>query len=281
VTVFYRGCNRASERFIGLTEEEQIGKSDFDFFDRETAEAVRKFDREVLEGEKPQRVQEWVADRDGKMLFLDTLKTPYYGPDGELLGLVGISRDITERRRSEEALRLAGVYNRSLIEASLDPLVTIGADGRIMDVNAATEVVTGRSRDELVGTDFCDYFTDPEHARAGYRKVFREGMVKDYPLELRHRNGHDTSVLYNASVYRDEKGDVVGVFAAARDITERKRAEEEILKFNEELEQRVRERTQELERRNYELEQLNKVFVGRELRMAELKEKIRELEGKR
>ena len=134
---------------------------------------------------------------------------------------MGTVIDITERKRGEEALRLSNAYNRSLIEASLDPLVTIGPDGKITDVNAATEAATGRSRGELIGTDFCDYFTEPARARAGYEQVFREGTVRDYPLELRHRDGRVMSVSYNASVYRDEAGQVIGVFAAARDITER------------------------------------------------------------
>jgi PAS domain S-box-containing protein len=134
--------------------------------------------------------------------------------------------DITARKRAEEALRLANTYNRSLIEVSLDPLVTIGPDGKITDVNAATEEVTGCSRTELIGTDFSDYFTESEMARAGYQRVFREGFVRDYALELRHHDGHVTSVLYNASIYRDAGGNVIGVFAVARDITKRKRAEE-------------------------------------------------------
>src|SRR5277367_3298077 len=129
-------------------------------------------------------------------------------------------------KRAQEALRQANAYNRSLLEASLDPLVTIGPDGKITDANAATEAVTGCGRATLIGTDFSDYFIDPEKARAGYQQVFREGFVRDYPLELRHRDGRIASVLYNASVYRDEKGNVVGIFAAARDITKRKRAEE-------------------------------------------------------
>ena len=127
---------------------------------------------------------------------------------------------------TERALRLAGVYNRSLIEASLDPLATIGPDGKITDVSTATEQVTGYSRGELIGRDFSDYFTEPEKARAGYEQVFRDGIVRDYALEIRHRDGHVTPVLYNASVYRDEEGSVIGVFAAARDVTARKRAED-------------------------------------------------------
>ncbi len=152
--------------------------------------------------------------------------------------------DITERRRAEEALRRASAYNRSLIEASLDPLVTIGPDGKITDVNAATEAITGRSRSELIGTDFSDYFTEPDRARAGYQQVFREGSVHDYALEVRGPNGRSTPVLYNATVYRDEAGQVVGVFAAARDVTERYR-----------LEQALAERATALERSNRDLEQ--------------------------
>jgi PAS domain S-box-containing protein len=124
----------------------------------------------------------------------------------------------------KEAKR-ANAYNRSLLEASIDPLVTIGRDGKITDVNPATEAVTGHSREELIGTDFSDYFTDPAMARAGYQQVFREGVVRNYALEIRHRDGQETPVLYNATVYRDEAGEVAGVFAAAHDITERKKAE--------------------------------------------------------
>ena len=131
--------------------------------------------------------------------------------------------------RAERELHSKQAYTRSLIEASLDPLATIDPDGRITDVNAATEAVTGCSRQELIGTDFCDYFTDPNRARAGYQRVFREGGVRDYELELRHLDGHLTPVLYNASIYHDEAGQVIGVFAAARDISERKRLEEELL----------------------------------------------------
>jgi PAS domain S-box-containing protein len=164
--------------------------------------------------------------RDGSFFPVE-VSANYLEYEGRAYNLA-LVRDITERKRDEEALRLSNAYNRSLIEASLDPLVTIGPDGRITDVNAATEAATGRSRGELIGTDFCDYFTEPLEARLGYEHVFREGAVRDYPLELRHRDGRVMSVLYNASVYRDESGRVIGVFAAARDITERKRREEEL-----------------------------------------------------
>ncbi|GAM07765.1 cyanobacterial phytochrome A [Geobacter sp. OR-1] len=128
-------------------------------------------------------------------------------------------------KQAETALRTSSSYARSLIEASLDPLVTISKDGKIMDVNQATMEATGVPREQLIGTDFSDYFTDPEDARIGYKTVWRDGIVRDYPLSLRHLSGRVTDVLYNAALYRDRHGEVLGVFAAARDISQQKQAE--------------------------------------------------------
>ena len=130
--------------------------------------------------------------------------------------------EITQRARA------AGLYARSLLEASLDPLLTISAEGKITDVNRATEQATGLARADLIGTDFASYFTDPDQAREGYQRVFASSFVTDYALSIRHTSGRITDVLYNASVYRDEAGKVLGVFAAARDVTQRKKAEESL-----------------------------------------------------
>jgi len=155
---------------------------------------------------------------------------------------------VLEAQRKE--LDKVSSYNRSLLEASIDPLVTIGPDGKLMDVNRSTEVVTGRTRMELVSTDFSDYFTEPERAKEGYQQVFREGIVRDYELAIRHADGHITPVLYNASVYRDNTGQVIGIFAAARDISERKQTEHEVQTMNKELTRR----TERLSIANSELE---------------------------
>ncbi len=160
---------------------------------------------------------------DQEALFLNSLA------ENLAYGITAI-RGALERKKTENALRLANNYNRSLIEASLDPLVTIGPDGRITDANASTEQITGYSREHLIGTDFSGYFTEPEKAREGYEKVFLEGFVRDYALDLKHCDGSVTSVLYNASVYGDGAGRIMGVLAAARDITKRKQAEEALKK---------------------------------------------------
>ncbi len=173
---------------------------------------------------------------------------------GEVEGVFAAARDVTQRKRAEEALHKASLYARSLIEASLDPLVTISREGKITDVNEATVNVTGVRREPLIGSDFSDYFTQPDKARQGYEQVFAHGSVRDYPLAIRHTSGQVTEVLYNATVFRNQKEEIEGVFAAARDVTARKRAEDEIRKLNQELEARVEARTAELSAVNKELE---------------------------
>lgn len=160
-----------------------------------------------------------------------------------------------QRFNVERQLRGASLYARSLLEASLDPLVTISPEGRIMDVNKATELATGIDRAGLIGTDFSSYFTDPERASAGYREVLACGLTTDYPLTIRHASGRTTDVLYNAAVFRNETGEVQGVFAAARDITRRKRAEEELEVYRRHLEELVAQRTEELRVANEQLQE--------------------------
>jgi PAS domain S-box-containing protein len=139
-----------------------------------------------------------------------------------------LQAEIEERKKVEESLKRANTYTRSLIEASLDPLVTITQQGVIGDVNAATELATGYQRGELIGTDFARYFTDPEKAQIGIDLVFERGAVFDYELEIRHKDDQVIPVLYNASVYYDEAGQIIGAFAAARNISQRKKVEEQV-----------------------------------------------------
>ncbi len=136
-----------------------------------------------------------------------------------------LQEEAQERIKAQEQLRSTSLYARGLLEASLDPLVTISPEGKITDVNKATELVTGVARKQLIGTDFSNYFTEPKKAKEGYQRVFAESFVTDYPLTIRHSDGRLTDVLYNASIYKDTHGNVAGVFAAARDVTERKRVE--------------------------------------------------------
>ncbi len=133
------------------------------------------------------------------------------------------------------AQKLLAKYSLSLIEASHDPLFAIGTDGKITDMNNASIKVTGVSRRKLIGSDFHDYFTEPEKARAVYLQIFDKGFVVDFPLTI--KDGVLTKVLFNGSVYKDEKGIVLGVVMVARDITEQKRFENELIESKNKAEQ--------------------------------------------
>ncbi len=161
--------------------------------------------------------------KDGSRLPAVVSVTVLRDASDTILGYLLIGSDNTARKQADDRLRTASQYARSLIEASLDPLVTISPEGKITDVNAGSIKVTGVSREALIGTDFSNYFTEPDKAREGYLQVFAQGSVTDYPLTIRHEDGRLTDVLYNASVYKDVQGSVLGVFAAARDVTERNR----------------------------------------------------------
>lgn len=137
-----------------------------------------------------------------------------------------ILRNQNERNKESEVLiasqKLLSKYSLSLIEASLDPLVTINTHGKITDMNEATVNITGKRREELIGSDFFDYFTEQQKAREVYQEVFAKGSVADSPLTLRHKDGKLTDVLFNGSVYKDDKGKVIGVVIVARDVTAQK-----------------------------------------------------------
>jgi PAS domain S-box-containing protein len=183
------------------------------------------------------------------------------------------------RKQYELEDKRAFLYARSLIEASLDPLVTISNEGKIMDVNESTELITGRTRKELIGSNFSNYFTEPEKADEGYKLVFENGIVRDYPLSIRNVSGKITEVLYNATVYKNEAGEVQGVFAAARDITELRRIEKELKAAHDELELRVKERTKELQVANQALQ--SEITERKEVeKLIELRTKLLEVTNK-
>ena len=226
------GWNSAAEIMFGHSKGAAIGSVFSDLLIPKPSVSVLQQQIESIEGTRLRKspsirpVEIEGKRRDGSLFPIEISVSVRELPTGRVTTC--IIRDITDRKRAEKALQAASAYNRSLIEASLDPLVTISAEGKITDVNAATERVTGCSRNELIGTDFADYFTDPEKARAGYQQVFKDGSVKDYELQIRHKDGSLTPVMYNASVYRDEFGEITGVFAAARDISDLKQAEEKL-----------------------------------------------------
>jgi PAS domain S-box-containing protein len=151
---------------------------------------------------------------------------------GGIIGYLLIGTDNTARKQVEaermlldQRVRDQQFYTRSLIESNIDALITTDPRGIITDVNKQMEALTGCTRDELIGAPFKDYFTNPERAEAGIKRVLGESKLTDYELTARARDGKETVVSYNASTFHDRDRKLQGVFAAARDITERKRYE--------------------------------------------------------
>ena len=259
--------NKGASYNYGYAPEEVIGEDSIILHTPQDVESgavdrlrTAAYEKGIGEG-KFERVR-----KDGSRFTASVALTRRDDALGHPVGFLVMSHDISEKELAEEKLRSTASYYSRLIEASLDPLVTISPEGKITDVNEATIRVTGVARAHLVGTDFSDYFTEPDRAREAYRQVFAHGFVTDYPLTIRRTDGGQTDVRYNASVYNDEDGHMIGAFAAARDVTAQKRAEREVTK----------QRSRELERLA-ELERFQKLIVGRELRMIELKQEIDDL----
>src|SRR5664280_2416706 len=155
---------------------------------------------------------------------------PAIGAPSAVLGSARSTNAVVEynvRISTSEADR----YARALLEVSANPLVSIDPWGRITDVNAATVEAVGIPRDQLIGGDFSDCFSEPEKARAAYQRVLEEGLLSDYPLTLRHLSGALTDVEYNAAVYRDAGGELRAVFAAARDPAEAQEARRQVARL--------------------------------------------------
>ena len=159
-----------------------------------------------------------------------------------IIGYLLIGTDNTARKQVEaeqkqldQRLRDQQFYTRSLIESNIDALMTTDPSGIITDVNKQMEALTGCTRDELIGAPFKNYFTDPERAEAGIKLVLSEKKVTDYELTARARDGKETVVSYNATTFYDRDRKLQGVFAAARDVTERKRLDQVLQEKNVEL----------------------------------------------
>ncbi len=147
-----------------------------------------------------------------------------------LIGTDNTARKLVEaeQQKLDQRLRDQQFYTRSLIESNIDALMTTNPAGIITDVNKQMEALTGCTRDELIGAPFKNYFTDPDRAEAGIKRVLSEKKVTDYELTARARDGKQTVVSYNATTFYDRDRTLQGVFAAARDVTETKRVEAEL-----------------------------------------------------
>ena len=181
--------------------------------------------------------------KDGSRFPAVVSVTALRDPRGGIIGYLLIGTDNTarkqveaEQKRLDQRLRDQQFYTRSLIESNIDALMTTDPLGIITDLNKQMEALTDCTRDELIGAPFKNYFTDPDRAEAAIKLVLSEKKVTNYELTVQARDGKKTVVSYNATTFYDRDRRLQGVFAAARDVTERKRFEQALQETNAELE---------------------------------------------
>ncbi|HPD57226.1 MAG TPA: transporter substrate-binding domain-containing protein [Smithellaceae bacterium] len=264
---------------LGLTDADMIGKTDRELpgISDEDAEKLTAIKMKVLETGKPFHLEISLRNLKGETEYFDGVYTPKFDTAGNVDGLIGYFRNITENKRAKEELEKADRQWRATFDATNDAVWILDENQRIMRVNKTATRIFQRSYGEFIGK-YCWEIVHgtnrplPEcpllRARKSRAREKMDLQLKDKWLEI------------SVDPILDEKGKLTGFVHIANDITERKRSEEEIKKLNEELEQRVAQRTAELAAKTAELERMNKVFVDREWKMKELKEKIKELEKK-
>jgi PAS domain S-box-containing protein len=218
--------NQQMEALTGHTREELIKTPFKDYFtDPQRAEEGIRL---VIREGKVKNYELTARSQSGTETVVSYNAATFFDREGKLQGVFAAARDVTEQKELEQQLREQQNYSRGLIESSVDGLITVDPIGTITDVNEQMCRMSGYTRSELIGTPFADYFTEPERARAGVQQTFDEGIVTEYALTLVARTRRRLQVSFNASVFKDPLGTVRGIFASARDITDRVRLEEQL-----------------------------------------------------
>jgi PAS domain S-box-containing protein len=228
----YLGCNRAFEAFAGRSEEELIGLTDLDMFPVEVAEFFREMDRQMLLQGVARSNEEWIDYPDGRHVLLDTLKTPYYSQDGTVLGLIGISRDITERYRAEYNLRQKEICLKGILEATADGILAVDEKGKIIRANRRfaelwriPEAMIDSGDDELLLEFAMNQLQEPEAFLQKVRSLYGTDRTDRDTLYFR-----DGRIFERSSAPLVQEGDIIGRVWSFRDITDKRRMEDEILR---------------------------------------------------
>jgi len=289
--------NPAAERLLGFTAGEVVGKQTPAYWHdpQEMAQRALQLSNELDETIQPgfdvfaarprcnlPEEREWTFIRkDGTRVPVLLSVTALRDENGRITGFVGLTYDLTERMRAEEERRESEARYRRIVDTAIEGIWVLGPDNMTTFVNSRMAEMLGCSCGEMAGrplTDFMFKEDTPDHLKNMEER--RQGISKSYERRFRRNNGDTVWTLASATPVFDTNHTFLGSFAMFTDITERKLAEEELRRLKDELEQRIRERTAELEEKNWDLHKMNRLFVGRELRMVELKERVRELEEK-
>jgi len=253
--------NKATELISGYQKDELTGQPLHQFFvEQDRAQAgIEQLRTEGMLS----NYDLTVVTKAGREVPVSFNATALRDPDGLITGLLGSARDVTEIKKAQEALQVAyeemqstneemqstneelqattdelersSAYRQTLMDSMLDVLMTTDTEGILTEINRATERISGYPADELLGKPFSMFFTESDRAQAGIEQVIQEGTVSDYELTVVTKDGQQVPVSYNATVLRDPEGRITGLLGSARDVSEQKRAEQELQKLVDEL----------------------------------------------
>lgn len=270
----YLTCNPQFEHFFGASEADIIGKTDYDFVDKELADFFREKDRKAVEAHRPSVNEEWVTyASNGHRALLETVKTPMLDAAGKVIGVLGIARDITERRANEDQLRRLTIFQQTILNSAAYSIISTTPDGAISGFNPASERLLGYSADEVIGKlPPALWHTTEEIEQHALRlsdelgevispgfDVFtarpKRNLIEENEWTFIRKDGTRVPVNLSVTAMRDEVGCIIGFLGMAYDLTERKQAENALRELTVELEARVKQRTLALESANKELAQ--------------------------
>ena len=241
----YLGCNPSFAEFVGKSRNEIVGKSDYDLFDKETAEAFRSYDLIVLENKQPRHNEEWITYPDGKKILIDTLKTPYWASDGSLIGILGVSRNITKRKEAEDQIHKLKEQFELAIEGSNDGIWDWDLITNELFLSKRWKEMLGYEDHELKN-EFNSFISlihsEDINTVNDYISRYLKGEMQQYEIDFRmlHKSGSIRWITAKGSVVRDSDGKPYRMAGSHSDITERKQNEEKI-KENEQFQRSLLE----------------------------------------
>lgn len=231
----YVTCNKTFEQFFGSTLDEIVGKTDYDYVSKELADFFRENDLKAIEAGCPVINEEWITyASDGHQALLETIKTPMYDAKGNVIGVLGIGRDITDRNKADERLRESELKYRTLIESMPDGIYRSTPDGKFVEVNQAMVKILGYDdKDDLMKIDIKSQLYFKLEDRESRVLMDNSEELDVYPL--RKKDGTAVWVEDHGWYVRDEQNQILFHEGVIRDITERKLAENQLKKYSEEL----------------------------------------------